>query len=105
MKLKKEIIKIIENTVNIDMDIDDIKGDTKLQKDLGIDSLDSVEIVMAIEEKFEITIAEQEAERVKTISDLVDIVKKHKEYDGIEFEDEDDEEDEKESSIHDDDED
>lgn len=43
--------------------------------DLGADSLDLVELVMAIEEEFEICIFEEDAERINTVGDLIDCVK------------------------------
>ena len=43
--------------------------------DLGADSLDHVELVMAIEEEFEICIFEEDAERISTVGDLIDCVK------------------------------
>lgn len=43
--------------------------------DLGADSLDHVELVMAIEEEFEICIFEEDAERINTVGDLIDCVK------------------------------
>lgn len=43
--------------------------------DLGADSLDQTELVMAIEEEFEICILEEDAERINTVGDLIDCVK------------------------------
>jgi acyl carrier protein len=45
--------------------------------DLGADSLDTVELVMAFEEAFEIEIPDEEAEKIRTVKDAVDYVQKH----------------------------
>ena len=44
--------------------------------DLGADSLDIVELVMAMEEKFEIEIPDEDAEKIRTVSDAVDYIEK-----------------------------
>jgi acyl carrier protein len=48
----------------------DLTGDANILEDLGADSLDVVELVMAIEEAFEIEIADEEAENLKTLGDV-----------------------------------
>jgi acyl carrier protein len=45
--------------------------------DLGADSLDTVELVMAFEEAFEIEIPDEEAEKIRTVQDAVDYIGKH----------------------------
>ena len=45
--------------------------------DLGADSLDTVELVMAFEEAFEIEIPDEDAEKIRTVSDAVDYIGKH----------------------------
>lgn len=49
-----------------------IKRETSLQDDLGADSLDAVELVMSIEEKFECTVPEDVAANLKTVGDIMD---------------------------------
>jgi acyl carrier protein len=49
---------------------------SRLVEDLKIDSLDRVELIMALEEKFKIEITDEEAEKIKTIQDVVDYIKK-----------------------------
>jgi acyl carrier protein len=46
--------------------------------DLGADSLDTVELVMAFEEEFEVEIPEDQAEKIVTVKDAVDYIVKHK---------------------------
>ena len=45
--------------------------------DLGADSLDIVELIMALEEEFDIEIPDEDAEKVVTVSDVVDYIKDH----------------------------
>ena len=45
--------------------------------DLGADSLDTVELVMALEEEFDTEIPDEEAEKIRTIQQAVDYIKKH----------------------------
>ena len=45
--------------------------------DLGADSLDTVELVMAFEEAFEIEIPDEDAEKIRTVQDAVDYIGKH----------------------------
>ncbi|NBG89105.1 acyl carrier protein [Isachenkonia alkalipeptolytica] len=56
----------------------EIKKDTSLINDLEADSLDAVEIVMAIEDEFGIEIPDEDAEGFKNIGDIVDFVEKNK---------------------------
>ena len=56
----------------------DISMDTNLMKDLSADSLDAVEIIMAIEEEYGIEIPDEEAENFQTVGDLVEYVEENK---------------------------
>jgi acyl carrier protein len=56
----------------------EIKRETSLINDLEADSLDAVEIIMAIEDEFGIEIPDEEAEGFKNIGDIVDYVENHK---------------------------
>ena len=46
--------------------------------DLGADSLDIVELVMALEEEYEIEISDEDAEKIKTVQDIVTYIEEHK---------------------------
>jgi len=57
---------------------DEIKATSSFIEDLGADSLDIVELVMAMEEEFEVEIPDEEAENIKTVADAVNYVNTHK---------------------------
>ena len=53
----------------------EIKNESSFVDDLGADSLDTVELVMALEEEFETEIPDEDAEKIKTVGDVVNYVK------------------------------
>lgn len=58
--------------------VEDIKMETRLVEDLGADSLDAVEIMFALEEKFGLEIDDDAALQMKTVGDLVNYIEAHK---------------------------
>lgn len=56
---------------------DQVATEAKFVEDLGADSLDTVELVMALEKEFELEIAEEEAEKLQTVGDAVSYIEKH----------------------------
>lgn len=71
-----KIKEIIVEQLNVDEST--VTMDTNLMKDLEADSLDAVEIIMAIEEKYDIEIPDEEAEKFQTVADLVNYVEENK---------------------------
>lgn len=61
----------------LDANADDMTMDTRIGDDLGADSLDVVELLMAIEEEFEVEIPDDEIENLKTIGDVTDYIQSH----------------------------
>jgi acyl carrier protein len=57
---------------------DEIKPESSFIEDLGADSLDIVELVMAMEEEFEVEIPDEEAENIKTVGDAINYINSHK---------------------------
>ena len=55
----------------------DIKNESSFVEDLGADSLDTVELVMALEEEFETEIPDEEAEKITTVQQAVDYIAAH----------------------------
>lgn len=56
----------------------DVKTESSFVDDLGADSLDTVELVMALEEEFECEIPDEEAEKITTVQQAIDYVNSHK---------------------------
>ena len=74
--LSREIIMVLEKVKAIlaeqfDVDEDKITNDTDLQEDLGADSLDVVDLLMSIEDEFEVEVPDEEIENIKTVGALV----------------------------------
>ena len=72
-----KIKEIIIDQLSVDESM--VTADTNLMKDLEADSLDAVEIIMAIEEEYGIEIPDEEAEKFKTVGDLVRYVEEQTE--------------------------
>ncbi|MHB1377195.1 MAG: acyl carrier protein [Candidatus Humimicrobiaceae bacterium] len=56
---------------------DDIKSESKFVDDLGADSLDLVELIMSLEDKFQIEISDADAETIITVQDALDYIAKN----------------------------
>lgn len=61
------------------VEADDISMESSFLDDLGADSLDIVELIMALEGEFDIEIPDEDAEKVKTVGDVVEYIKAHTE--------------------------
>ena len=72
MELEK-LQKIISEVLNVEQD--EITMETTFVDDLGADSLDLFQIIMGIEEEFDIEIANEEAENIVTVADAVEQIK------------------------------
>ena len=59
------------------VELDDIKTSTHLTDDLGADSLDAVELIMSIEDAFEVEIPDEELQNIQTVADLVEFIENH----------------------------
>jgi len=69
----EKLQKIISEVLNVDAD--EITIETTFVDDLGADSLDLFQIIMGIEEEFDIEIANEEAEKILTVGDAVEQIK------------------------------
>lgn len=58
-------------------DESEIHMESRLNEDLGMDSFDDIEVVMAFEEEFDVEICDEEAERCKTVADIVGWLERH----------------------------
>ena len=71
-KIKKSIVE------QVDVEEDEVTAGASFQDDLGADSLDTVELVMAFEEGFDIEIPDEDAEKIAKVQDAVDYIKQKK---------------------------
>lgn len=71
VRIKKVVAK------NLETDESRITPDSKFVEDLGADSLDQVELIMAFEEEFSIEIPDEQAEKIQTIADAIKYVETH----------------------------
>lgn len=62
----------------LSFDADDIKLESNLFEDLGADSLDAVELNMALEEEYGFSIPDEQLKDIKTVKDIVDYIDSHK---------------------------
>ena len=74
MTLEK-IAKILGDQLDVDVEI--INADTRIAEDLNADSLDVVELLMAVESEFDIEIPDEAIESLKTVGDVVDYIEEH----------------------------
>lgn len=72
-----DIFERVKNLVieQLGVNEDQVTGDASFSEDLGADSLDVVELVMAFEEEFDIQIPDEDAEKIQTVNDVVAYIK------------------------------
>ncbi len=73
---ESKIIDIIANQLGVDKDI--VTPGANIVDDLGADSLDVVELVMALEEAFDMEIPDEDAEKIRTVQDIFAYLQKNK---------------------------
>ncbi|MCT4621410.1 MAG: acyl carrier protein [Marinisporobacter sp.] len=73
----EKIVEIIADQLGLD-DTAHIKAETSLMGDLEADSLDAVEIMMALEDEFDIEIPDEDAEKFKNIGDIAKYIEENK---------------------------
>ncbi len=71
-EIKKKVVEIVAKQLNVEQD--KIKMESSFVNDLGADSLDTVELVMAMEEAFEISIPDEDAQKIQTVGDAAKYV-------------------------------
>jgi len=73
----EKVKEIIVDSLNCEEEAITLEAD--LRADLEADSLDAVELIMAVEEEFDIEISDEESINMKTVKDIVDYIKQNKE--------------------------
>jgi acyl carrier protein len=73
--IEDKVKQIIVEQLGVDEG--EVTANASFVDDLGADSLDTVELVMAFEEAFEIEIPDEDAEKIRTVKDAVDYISKH----------------------------
>ncbi|WP_066501806.1 acyl carrier protein [Abyssisolibacter fermentans] len=72
------VFEKVKNILMEELDVDEVKLESKIQEDLGADSLDMVEVVMAIEDEFGIEIDEEDTVNIKTVKNIVTFIENRK---------------------------
>jgi acyl carrier protein len=76
MNVEEKVKSIIMEQLGVEEE--EVTATASFADDLGADSLDQVELVMALEEEFNIEISDDEAEKIKTVQDAVNYIQSHK---------------------------
>ena len=76
MALFDDVKAVVVEQLNVNPD--EVKEESKFVEDLGADSLDVVELVMALEEKFDIEIPDTDAEKIVTVGNAMAYIEAHK---------------------------
>lgn len=72
---QERLVEIIAKQLGVDED--NVTPDASFMEDLGADSLDTVELVMALEEEFDIEIPDSDAEKIQTVQDALSYLDEH----------------------------
>ena len=72
---QERLIEIIAKHLGVDED--NVTPDASFMEDLGADSLDTVELVMALEEEFDLEIPDSDAEKIQTVQDALSYLDEH----------------------------
>jgi len=75
MSIEDKVRKIIAEKLSVDLE--EVVPEASFVDDLGADSLDLVELIMSMEEEFDIDIPDEEAEKMVTVQDAFDYIAKH----------------------------
>ncbi len=74
-EIEEKVIEIVSEQMGVDKS--EITRETSFVNDLNADSLDTVELVMEFEDEFEMSIPDEEAEKIQTVGQAIDHIKEH----------------------------
>lgn len=74
-EIESKVIEIVAEQMSVDKS--EITRETSFVNDLNADSLDTVELVMEFEDEFEISIPDEEAEKIQTVGQAIDYIREH----------------------------
>ena len=79
LKERKKSIEKVKQIITEQLGVDEseVTPSASFVDDLGADSLDQVELVMALEEAFDVEIPDEDAEKIRTVQDAIDYIEKH----------------------------
>ena len=72
--IEQRVVEIVSE--NLGVSKESVTRQTRFIEDIGADSLDIVELVMELEEEFEITIPDEQAEKIKTVGEAIDYIER-----------------------------
>lgn len=75
MSINDKVLDIVAERMGVKKE--DLSENTSFVNDLGADSLDQVELIMELEDQFDLTIADEDAEKIETIGDAVKYIEEH----------------------------
>ena len=74
-EIQDKVVEIVAEQMGVDKS--EITRETSFVNDLNADSLDTVELVMEFEDEFELSIPDEEAEKIQTVGQAIDYIKEH----------------------------
>ena len=73
-KIREKVMEMVHEYPGVEAKA--VTDESKFSEDLGLDSLDHVELVMEMEEEFHVEVTDESAEDIKTVGDLMDLIEK-----------------------------
>ena len=71
----ERVVKIVVERLSVDES--EVKPEATFKDDLGADSLDVVELVMELEDEFDLEISDEDAEKISTVGDVIEYIESH----------------------------
>lgn len=75
VEIQDKVMQIVSEQMSVEKD--ELSRETSFVNDLNADSLDTVELVMELEDEFDLTIPDEEAEKLKTVGNAIDYIQTH----------------------------